>query len=69
MLHVTYDQPIYIITDASRTAAGWMLEQYDADGRPRIVALGGARIKVKTYSTFELEMLALKAYEADTRRV
>jgi hypothetical protein len=54
-----YDRPFYLTTDAS----DWVLEQYDDDNAPRIVAMGGCRHRSpaeERYSIFELETLALK---------
>jgi hypothetical protein len=58
-----YDRPFYLTTDASDKAVGWVLEQYDDDSAPRIVAMGGCRHRSpaeERYSIFELETLALK---------
>ncbi len=57
------DRPLYLTTDASELATGYVLEQYDDSGAPRIVAMGGARHRSPAednYAVFELEMLALK---------
>lgn len=56
------DRPFYLMTDASNQASGYLLEQRDDNGAPRIIVLGGCAHKKseKNYQVFELELLALR---------